>query len=450
MAKSNSHNASRDSSNTSADPSGRSKETNGRSSALVNRRNFIAGATSSMALNLSGCFSGSSDTIEIIVSRPGYPDIMPDLLEPAKEEFEEEHSNVEIVPEYDGWGTYYDQIWTRISEGNQPHVSMTIDNEILRFMDVTEVVPLEDKVSDEIIDQNLYLDHMWIDDHLRGITAQVGPFGVWHWRKDLYEEAGLDPERPPQSFEEIFEHLEALDQNTDVAPIGVSVQSGPALTESWGNMVVPQTGEPLLDPDTFEVTYNNDAGIAGTEFWKNLEPYSQDDVYGQRRQDLRAPFVEGRIAVHVDGPWALTALNDAFDLESDDSPVGIAAVPPGSAGQVSVAAMDPWCIIRNDSDEQVELSAAFLELLCTREYQELHNELVGGVPVRQDIQEEIDLPSYWDGYIEAAENTVRRITHPDYNSIQSEIISPAMQAVWEGEMEIEAALQQTANEINNL
>ena len=45
------------------------------------------------------------------------------------------------------------------------------------------------------------------------------------YRKDLFEEAGLDPEKPPKTFEEFLEYAKALTKDTDGDGLSTSMDT---------------------------------------------------------------------------------------------------------------------------------------------------------------------------------------------------------------------------------
>jgi multiple sugar transport system substrate-binding protein len=71
----------------------------------------------------------------------------------------------------------------------------------------------------------------------RGDSLYALPWGSdtygLYWNKDLFEEAGLDPEKPPQTLEELVEYADKL---TKVDENGKIIQLGFVPDFSWGHI----------------------------------------------------------------------------------------------------------------------------------------------------------------------------------------------------------------------
>ncbi|MGH8020985.1 MAG: ABC transporter substrate-binding protein [Opitutaceae bacterium] len=155
-----------------------------------------------------------------------------------------------------------------------------------------------------------------------------------HWNKKLFREAGLDPERPPRTIEELHEFSKKLtkrDPNT-----GRLTQIGfyPADPGWWRRAFMPCFGGSLLDG-------NNNISI-GTDP-ENLEAMqwvrSYSDLYGV--EDLKIfssgfgqfsspqyPFFAGKTAMVFQGVW----LNNYVQDYAPGLDYGCAAWPEADAG----------------------------------------------------------------------------------------------------------------------
>ncbi len=155
------------------------------------------------------------------------------------------------------------------------------------------------------------------------------------YNKALFEQAGLDPETPPATMEELDAAIRALAAlGTADAPIyGMATlwDSYPFQAFMWayGGDLITAT-----DDGTYSIGINSegtlealalvkgwmDEGIVGPAF----DPANQ---YG----NSMAAFKEGRAAIHIIGPWATTDIlsGEAF---ADPENLGVAAIPAGPDG----------------------------------------------------------------------------------------------------------------------
>ena len=153
------------------------------------------------------------------------------------------------------------------------------------------------------------------------------------WNKDLFEAAGLDPEIPPKTMEELAQVADKL----TVVKDGAIEQIGFIPDMAWGHndLYVRMFGGFWYSDDGTQLTVNSQAMIDSytwqqqfykkygydkvTEFASGFGEYSSPD----------APFYAGKLALYVDGEWQ-TGPNFISNYKPELN-YGVTAFPP-SAG----------------------------------------------------------------------------------------------------------------------
>jgi multiple sugar transport system substrate-binding protein len=97
--------------------------------------------------------------------------------------------------------------------GDPPDLAGLQDEMVEDFADKNALVPLDDFAAGTSIVQSRYLPVYWDMVHYRGHlwglpTAPV--IGALHWNKDLFQKAGLDPEKPPRTIAELDDYAKRL------------------------------------------------------------------------------------------------------------------------------------------------------------------------------------------------------------------------------------------------
>jgi multiple sugar transport system substrate-binding protein len=128
------------------------------------------------------------------------------------------------------------------------------------------------------------------------------------WNKDLFEAAGLDPEKPPSTMEELVEYAEKL---TVVDADGSIKQVGFIPDHSWSHtdLYVRNLGgfwynddgsaltvnsQPMIDALTWQQQFYTKYGV------ENIQAFSSGfGEYGSPD----APFYAGKVAMMVEGEW---------------------------------------------------------------------------------------------------------------------------------------------------
>lgn len=439
----------------------------------VNRRKFLKyGGVASAGL-MAGCSGDGDDggggdgettatgtttgtpgtekkTIRVI--RPGSPEKVKQFMEPAIEEFESENPDITVEPVYQGWSGYFNKFYNWISAGEQPHVVML--NDYLQPEMLAKNVPIqrndiEDRLSDDIPEQNVAYDTAAINDGEHYVVpACVGSF-IYYYRKDNFEAAGLDPESPPlETYDDLFsEVLPALKENTDAAPMGAPVSNVGATTSFWSQFYGGWTGnKSWLDSVGGEPLWTSSEAIEGTKQWKKTKDFAADGALSTGRGDFRPVIIEGDISMHFDGPWIIPQMNDAFGEDMSDSPIGFSVIPEGPAGRGSNVGMDGWAVMRDDN---VDASFKFVNKLASKQVQASHDQGYGCVPARRDEAEDVEFfqNEPWPTLFEAVEDGVRRLYHENAGEV-TDTMMRQLQSYWAGQKSAEEALQTTADAAN--
>jgi multiple sugar transport system substrate-binding protein len=179
-----------------------------------------------------------------------------------------------------------------------------------------------------------------------------------YWNKDLFAAAGLDPERPPQTMEELQEYTEQLtirDEAGEFSQVGfipdyprshidlyAHMFGGSWYTEVDSDLVV--NSQPVIDALNWQSQFYNQMGIEEADlFVSSINPYMNSDhpVLGGNRLNCQQchrympakkrnmpeqGFYDGKVAMMVDGAWQL-GVNYIPNFNSELN-YGVAPFPP--------------------------------------------------------------------------------------------------------------------------
>ena len=160
---------------------------------------------------------------------------------------------------------------------------------------------------------------------------------VMVWNKNLYKEAGLDPERGPKSIDQFVEQAKKVAAlNKDgVAGSYLAGQSGGALVFDLFPSVWAD-GESVMNKDGSEATLDNDSMKGVLDAYKELANTTNGLGAGSKEETgatWTAPFANGKIGVM---PYPNTSTTALFDAEKDGGfEVGVAPIPGTKEGKTS-------------------------------------------------------------------------------------------------------------------
>lgn len=160
---------------------------------------------------------------------------------------------------------------------------------------------------------------------------------VMVWNKNLYKEAGLDPEQGPKSIDQFVEQAKKVAAlNKDgVAGSYLAGQSGGArvfdlFPSVWAD------GESVMNKDGSEATLDNDSMKGVLDAYKELANTTNGLGAGSKEETgatWTAPFANGKIGVM---PYPNTSTTALFDAEKDGGfEVGVAPIPGTKEGKTS-------------------------------------------------------------------------------------------------------------------
>ena len=212
---------------------------------------------------------------------------------------------------------------TSIAGGDVPDIYMTHTADVSMWASLDAFIPLDDFVEQDGIDINnaLYpgpIAGSTFDGKLIQIPFTAVTTNLIYYNKELFEAAGLDPENPPQSWDEL-----------KAAAVALTIMDGDIIRQMGFNPCSDCTGEArglavstwlarnasgVLSPDGTEVIFDQPNGVETLQWM--LDFYtdtvgSYDNMVRQMGSTIteqRPIFYAGRIAMHSDGVWFLNIM----------------------------------------------------------------------------------------------------------------------------------------------
>jgi len=229
-------------------------------------------------------------------------------------------------------------------ENIAPYVSNDSLEDISDFWDVTGV------------DQSNFLENVtelsYVDGKLYGTPMQYN-VSYLYWNKDLFEAAGLDPETPPATMEELAEYAEKLtdpSKNQYGLALPTNVTYMQFLWANGGDANDPATNKNLLD---------SEENLKTLEWLQDLtvnKKVSPENVTGS---DADAMLQAGQIAMYMSGPWQINGLRE------QGINFGIAPCAAGSAGSFSPAGGCSYVIPKGTDDAKKQAAYQFMKYWLT-------------------------------------------------------------------------------------
>jgi multiple sugar transport system substrate-binding protein len=229
--------------------------------------------------------------------------------------FEQVHPNIKIevqsVPSSDDM---FDKLLAQIAAGNPPDTAYVSDWMTGALAQNDGLLPLDDYIAkSKVIDINDYvpafLQPARVGDVQYGLPVASETTGLFY-RTDRFEEAGLDPNKPPQTWEEFQQYAEKL---TDTANSKYGYAVFAPESAYYFYPWLWQAGAEQLNPnDPNDVVWDSPEGVKAGEFYVNLAKYSPKDLLNATSWDGRVNFANGDVAMYMAGTWFAGTLMTEF------------------------------------------------------------------------------------------------------------------------------------------
>jgi sn-glycerol 3-phosphate transport system substrate-binding protein len=301
----------------------------------------------------------------------------------------------------------YDDTLNKLKAGLQtddtPSVVQLYDIGTRLMVDLGVITPVQ-----EFIDQDNY-DVSDLEPNVLAYYTVEGqqvsmPFNsstpMLYYNKDMFEAAGLDPESPPRTFEEVTEAARALTQkdasgNVTVTGFSMGIYGWffeQLLAVSGGYYVNNGNGRDGL---ATEATFNSPEGVAILEWWKSMFDEGIMGDYGRVNADIRTAFYAEQTAMFVD---STAVLRGAMDTVAGKFEIGTAYLmrPNEEAFDTSgtvIGGGSLW-IINEATAEQQACAWEFIKFQASPDQQAYWHTMSGYFPIRVTAYE-VPLAQEW-------------------------------------------------------
>lgn len=155
------------------------------------------------------------------------------------------------------------------------------------------------------------------------LPLQIQGFYLF-WNKTLFENAGLDPEKGPETWDEVWEYAEKIaDPDNNVWGFGMPVAASDA-TNTFYNWMLNE-GVSVFNDDYSEVTFNNEKTLKMLETISEMIADKKVGPTAPAQADLANLMSSGQLGMILNGPW----MNGG--LRNNEIDYGVTVVPSGSA-----------------------------------------------------------------------------------------------------------------------
>ncbi len=293
------------------------------------RRSVLAGASAATVLGLAGCIGGDDEEGEDIdvdddvlnfwhAMGGGSGDLLDDMVEGF--------DGADAESEYQGsYEDILNSLFGAIEADQMPDVVMIDSLHNQQVLDTEATQPVSALLSDDYPTDDLVSavqDFFVVDGELNSMPFNNSN-AILYYNKDAFEEAGLDPEQPPETIAEVREYSEAL-VDSGATDYGISWPNHVWFIETWYSLA----DELILDEENGHTgaptTMHADTDFAH-DLWSWWRDMYEDGLYLnpgiEAWDEARSAFLTGEVGMKLDSTAAVEATISGAEGDVDDDDI---------------------------------------------------------------------------------------------------------------------------------
>ena len=319
-----------------------------------------------------------------------------DCYEQFIEKFNEEnagsiHVTAEVFPDHQ---STLQKIQVQASAGNaeMPNViqldscmTATVDSvatlvDLKPYLDSSESLKLENYYE-------AFREGAYVGDKIAGLHVCAN-CDVLFYNKEIFEQAGLDPEKAPETWDEVITYGKQIKENcgSDIIPFAYTGITGDYYEQfSWEwQAMVQSAGGQLFNEDCTEPMFNSPEGIEALEFLVGTVTDSGIATLSYPEKG----FENGKLGIYMDGSWSINTYQEALGDK-----LGVGLMPGKLESKVMVGG-DQMMIVDSGSDEVNAAAFKFLEAMLSAEVVIANSKDQGELVAQETIAAESEYQEY--------------------------------------------------------
>lgn len=418
----------------------------------IKRRGRTAAAVATLATvaaALAGCgnngvSTASSDGVVQLTMLTGFTGPDEASYQELVKEFNQTHPKIHVTMTVEPWATVAQKLPESWATGQGPDLATPSSDpgSIFNYINTNSVLPLTSAAGSgtDQIDAAAFpssvRDAFTVNGQLYAVPANMATL-VLYYNKDMFTAAGITA--APTTEAEFIADAKKL----TVGSGGKPTQYGLSLADNNTIQMWPvlqwMSGGDIIGSDGC-AKVNDAASVSALTQWSQLVIQNHISPVGQAGSDADTLFSSKKAAMEINGPWA------AAGYRSAGINLGMAQVPVGSAGAVTLASTVPLMIEK--ATPHAAEAKEFLAWYTGKTAQAKFSQISGFPPARTDLSSAVagDATLFAQALPDAR---LYLAGQPKATSIDSDVYVPMIQKIERG-ANVQSTTDAAAQQINQL
>jgi len=360
--------------------------------------------------------------------------------------FEQENPGFELELQHDPWGIWVTKLPTLLASGDAPDVFMVNNPEFPVFANGGYLLDLGEK-----------LDKEYFNKFFQGVLSMYVHKGknmgmpfttdcrVLWYNKEVFEAAGLDPDKPPVTWDELKEYAKKCTIKMDEGNVyGYGMDL--ALQEFPAQSLFCATDASIIDPETLKGNTNTPEFKGYLELLRDMKPYYELDFNAIDHQKASTLFAQKKVAMIIAGFWPW-GINEGL---KDETFYSLAFVPKMNSSAPDGSFGGGFAICVSSKTKSPDAAVKLAQLITSPEF---NARLMSDIPATEDGMKKSKFaedPKY--------DMFLKQIKYARQGqSIKTEYYAEIDMAVWEtvsavinGELSVEQGAAKLEEKINQI
>nr|WP_321295672.1 extracellular solute-binding protein [uncultured Sphaerochaeta sp.] len=328
--------------------------------------------------------TAKQDVTEIVYWQYFY-ETKKDLMDKLIVMFEERNPDIKVTQQTFPYENYNTKVASSVPSGQGPNVINLFYGWLPLYIDSGYLQPLPESVFPNArIEQEFFplVEAAKFDGKYYALPTAVRSLALF-WNKDLFKAAGLDPEVPPTTMDEMVAFAKKIaktDKSGNYLQAGMSLELRGQMHHVVREVLIRQFGGSPYNADSSKVTYNSQAGYDALKWFTDLETVHKVGIPQYMTDDVTA-FSAGKMGITIDGSFRL----GNFNKLKDTLHYGVAELPEMNGVKSNFASFWANGITSTTQGKQLEASIKFLEFLTSDEVMAMWLPAIGELPAKKAL-----------------------------------------------------------------
>lgn len=360
--------------------------------------------------------------------------------------FMEQHPEIKVNPVYTGnYGDNTVKIQAGVQAKQPPDVAVMMSTELYSMLDMNAIIPLDDFIAKDTDIQMADFYPAFVEDtQSEGKTYSL-PFQrstiVMYYNKEMFKAAGLDPEKPPTTWDELVTYAKKLNKDGHV---GLEIPGNDDSYWMFQMLARQNASDPkqnIMSSDGKKAMFDTPENVEALQFWLDLSHKYKAMPEGVIDwATVPTDFIQGKTAMmmHTSGNLTNVKNNAKFEF-------GV-AFPPAQNQFGSPTGGGNLYIFKDTSPEKQAAAWEFAKYMTASEQAALFSGSSGYVGVRKSAYDTDAMKKYTADFPQALvardqlEYAFRELSTHNHGKV-STAITNQIQAALAGEIDAAGALK---------